>query len=101
MGPGALIFFLFRFLSFLRARTPHQGISFRSRKNFPVSFCGASAASQTIVFAPSSTERVAPCPPISVRTQPGQTEFTANFGNAVASCEVTALSAVFEMQYAG
>ena len=65
------------------------------------SFCGASAASHTIVSAPSSTERVAPCPPISVRTHPGQTEFTANFGNAVASCDVTSLSAVFEIQQAG
>jgi len=68
------------------------------RKNLPVRFCGASVASQTIVFAPSSTERVAFRPPRSVRTQPGQTEFTAAFGNAAASCDVTPLSAVFEMQ---
>jgi hypothetical protein len=33
-----------------------------------------------------------------VRTHPGQTEFTANFGNGAASCEVTPLSAIFEMQ---
>jgi hypothetical protein len=38
---------------------------------------------------------------MSVRTQPGQTELIANFGNAAASCTVTPLSAVFEMQYAG
>src|SRR5262245_17867750 len=84
------------------ARTPnaHQGISLRSRKNFPVSFCGASLASHTMVSAPSSTERVAFDPPISVRTQPGQTEFTANFGNAVASCDVTPSNAVIELQYA-
>ena len=35
--------------------------------------------------APSATERVAFEPPISVRTQPGQTELTANFGRAAAS----------------
>src|SRR5437762_10762291 len=76
----------------------YQGITFRSRKNLPVSFCGASAASQTMPVAPSPTERLAFGPPMSVRTQPGQTELTANFGKAAASCEVTPLSAVFEMQ---
>jgi hypothetical protein len=55
-------------------------------------------ASQTIMSAPSSTERVAFLPPMSVCTQPGQTEFTANFGSAAASYDVTPLSAVFEMQ---
>src|SRR5438094_4479462 len=49
-------------------------------------------------YDPSSTDRVAFRPPISVRTQPGQTEFTANFGNAAASCDVTPFSAVLEMQ---
>src|SRR5262245_2973885 len=82
----------------LRAKAHHHGISLRSRKNFPVNFCGASVASHTMVFAPSSTERAAPCPPISVRTHPGQTEFTAKLGNAAASCDVTPLSAVLEMQ---
>ena len=48
--------------------------------------------------APSATERVAFEPPMSVRTQPGHTEFTANFGNTAASCTVTPLSAVLEMQ---
>jgi hypothetical protein len=33
-----------------------------------------------------------------VRTQPGQTELTANSGKAAASCEVTPFKAVFEMQ---
>jgi hypothetical protein len=47
------------------------------------------------VSAPSSTERLAFSPPISVRTQPGHTEFTAHFGNAAASCTVTPFSAVF------
>jgi hypothetical protein len=41
---------------------------------------------------------VALVPPMSVRTQPGQTEFAANFGNAAANCEVTPLRAVFEVQ---
>src|SRR5438046_9382714 len=72
-----------------------------SRQNLPVSFCGASTASQTMPVAPSPTERLAFGPPMSVRTQPGQTELTANFGKAAASCEVTPFNAVFEMQYAG
>src|SRR5437868_13171558 len=76
-------------------------MTLRSLQNFPVSFCGASAASHTIPAAPSATERVALAPPMSVRTQPGHTEFTAKFGNAAANCEVTPFSAVFEMQYAG
>ena len=63
----------------------HQGITLRSRQNLAVSFCGASEASQTIPEAPSATERVAPDPPISVLTQPGQTELTAKLGNAAAS----------------
>src|SRR5207245_4433542 len=83
------------------SRNPHHGITLRSCKNLPVSFCGASAASQTIPSAPSSTDRVALAPPISVRTQPGQTEFTANLGSAAASCEVTPFKAVLEMQYTG
>jgi hypothetical protein len=73
-------------------------MTLRSLQNFPVSFCGASAANHTIPDAPSATERVAFEPPMSVRTQPGHTEFIANFGNAAASCTVTPLSAVFEMQ---
>src|SRR5664279_4499289 len=66
----------------------HQGMAFRSLQNLPVSSWGASDASQTIPLAPSPTERVAFDPPMSVRTQPGQTELTANFGKAAASCEV-------------
>src|SRR5438046_7816107 len=79
----------------------HQGITLRSLQNLLVSFCGASEANHTTPARPSPTERVAFEPPISVRTQPGHTEFTANFGNAAASWTVTPLSAVFEMQYAG
>src|SRR5205085_7332186 len=66
-------------------RDDHHGITFRSFTNLPVRSCGASVASQTIVAAPSATERVAFSPPMSVRTQPGQTLFTANFGSAAAS----------------
>src|SRR5947207_5376810 len=75
----------------------HHGISFRSRQNLPVSLRGASVASQTIVSAPCATVRVAPAPPMSVCTQPGQTELTAMPGRAAASCRVTALSAAFEI----
>src|SRR4029077_9341059 len=66
----------------------YQGMTFRSLKNLAVAECGASDANHTIPAAPSRTERVAFEPPMSVRTQPGHTEFTANFGNAAASCTV-------------
>ena len=79
-------------------RVCYQGITFRSLKNLPVIDCGASDANHTTPEAPSATERVAFEPPISVRTQPGHTEFTANFGSAAASCAVTPFNAVFEMQ---
>src|SRR5262249_54099111 len=79
----------------------HHGISLRSRRNLPVISCGASLASHTIVSAPSSTERLALSPPISLRTQPGQIKFTTNFGNAAESCTVTQFSAVFKIQKAG
>ena len=84
-------------------REAYQGIDLRSRRNSPVNFAGASVTSQTGVSAPCSTVRGAPSPPISVRTQPGQTELTAIFflPSAEASWVVTALSAVFEMLYAG
>src|SRR3954447_5142591 len=67
----------------------YQEMTFRCWKNLPVSFCGASVASQTIPLAPCSGDSDAFEPPMSVRTQPGQTEFTANFGNADASWTVT------------
>src|SRR6266404_1783746 len=76
----------------------HHGITLRSLQNLPVSVCGASAASQTMPDAPSATERVAFAPPISVRTQPGQTELTAKSARAAASWTVTPFSAVLEMQ---
>src|SRR5205085_8903204 len=76
----------------------YQGMTLRSFTNLPVRSCGASVASQTIVAAPSATDRVAPSPPMSVRTQPGQTLFTAHFGRAAASWTVTPFNAVFETQ---
>src|SRR5437763_12885702 len=79
----------------------HHGITFRSFTNFAVMSCGASLASQTMPDAPSAIERVAFSPPISVRTQPGQTQFTAKSGSAAASWTVTPFSAVLETQYAG
>src|SRR5262245_1770500 len=80
--------------------TPHHVISARSRKNLPVSVAGASLASHTIVAAPSSTERSALLPPMSVRTHPGQTELTEIFCAAsdLANMIVAPLSANFERQ---
>ena len=49
----------------------HHPMTLRSRKNFPLNVCGASVASHTAVSAPSSTDRAALAPPISVRTHPG------------------------------
>ncbi len=71
----------------------------RSRMNRPVMDCGASVASHMIVSAPSSMERGASRPPMSVLTQPGQTELTAMLesASAAANWPVTPLSAVLEM----
>src|SRR5215203_3106388 len=60
----------------LRHSAGHHGIDRRSRKKPPVGPLFGSVAAQTGVSAPSSTERVAPDPPMSVRTHPGQTELT-------------------------
>ncbi|MEH2048754.1 MAG: hypothetical protein V7K70_03405 [Nostoc sp.] len=48
----------------------------RSRKNLPLILRGASVANQIAVSAPSSGERGADEPPISVLTHPGQMELT-------------------------
>src|SRR4051794_30814688 len=53
----------------------HHGMGARSRKKPPVGPSSGRVAAHVIVSAPSSTERGAPAPPMSVRTQPGQTEF--------------------------
>jgi len=65
---------------FPRAEAPfqaHHPMTLRSLRNFPLKVCGASVASQTAVSAPSSTDRVAFAPPISVRTHPGHITLTA------------------------
>src|SRR5215831_16140602 len=82
------------------SKTAHQGITSRSRQNGPVLFWGASAAAQTMPAAPSSTERGAAGPPISVRHQPGETEFTATplSLSAAASRQVIAFSVVFDAE---
>ena len=76
---------------------PHQGMGFPSRKKPPVGPSSRSAA-QRIEAAPSPSERGAPGPPISVRTQPGQTEliFTARPSNSGAMIRTRALSAALE-----
>src|SRR5215468_8667406 len=81
----------------------HQGITSLSRQKSPVLSWGASAASHTIPAAPSSTERGALEPPISVRHHPGHTELTAiPFSlRAAPNRQVMALSVVLEAEYAG
>src|ERR687885_86142 len=84
----------------------YQGIWRRSRKNPPVGPPSGSVASQTIVSAPFSTERVALGPPMSVRTHPGSRQFTSTLGaparaTASATMRVSALSAVLESEYEG
>ena len=56
---------------------PYHPMDLRSRKNFPLSFGDASVANHIAVSAPSSTDREALAPPMSVRTQPGHIEYTA------------------------
>jgi hypothetical protein len=51
--------------------TIHHPITLRSRRKCPLRVDGASVASHTAVSAPSSTDREALAPPISVRTHPG------------------------------
>src|SRR5207237_8986450 len=86
-----------------RSATRYQSIAFRSLKNPPVGPFAGSAASPTIVSAPSSTDCVAPGPPMSVRTQPGHALLTRTPAPfvAAASCRVNALSALFDIEYAG
>ena len=83
-----------------RSALPHgyQGIGSRFRKKPPVGPSSGRVASQTAVSAPSSTERGALLPPMSVRTHPGHIELT-RIPFAPSSWErilVRALSAVFE-----
>ena len=57
----------------------YHSICSLSRTNVPVSDWGAWVASQVMESAPSWTERSAFWPPMSVRTQPGETAFTEMF----------------------
>src|SRR5919106_1603188 len=81
-----------------RLAGPYQGIGLRSRKKPPLGAPSGSVASQTGVLAPSSTERRAFCPPMSVRTQPGQTELTRMFSSSssAVNIRVSALRPVFD-----
>src|SRR6185295_4402147 len=81
----------------------YHSIGRRSRKNPPVGPSSGSVAAHTIVSAPCSTERGADGPPISVRTQPGSTALasTPRPRYVSASSFVNALSAVFDIEYAG
>src|SRR5262245_33431574 len=54
-------------------RTNHQAIGRVSRKKPPVGPSGGRVAAQVMPEAPVSRERGAEGPPMSVRTQPGQT----------------------------
>jgi len=78
----------------------YHGISFLSLKNLPEGPLSGSNESQTAVSAPSSTERVAPGPPISVRTQPRLIVLTSIFvlNNSVARIFVNEFNAVFEIR---
>src|SRR5436190_435401 len=69
----------------------------------PVGPVSGSVAAHTTLAAPSSTERGASGPPISVATQPGQTELTRipEERSSSASRRVSAFKATFETLYAG
>ena len=81
----------------------HQGTTRPSRKKPPVGPSSGTSAAQTTDAAPSRTGRP-PGPPISVRTQPGQTEFTrilVSGAASAASIRVSALSPALLTRYAG
>ena len=78
----------------------HQSMRRPSRKKPPVG-SPTRVAAQTIDAAPFSTLRLAPCPPMSVRTQPGQTALTMirRAPSSGAQTRTSALSAIFETRY--
>ncbi len=78
----------------------YHSICFRLRMNAPVRVLGAWVASQMMESAPSVTDRSACFPPMSVRTQPGETAFTQMFlvASAADCWRVSAFSAVLEME---
>src|SRR5512146_125908 len=81
----------------------YHGNGLPSRKNPPVGPLSGSVAAQIMLAAPSATLRGAPAPPISVATQPGQTEFTRMraLRSSAARVRVIAFSAAFVTWYAG
>src|SRR5215210_4364760 len=81
----------------------YQRTGLLSRKKPPVGPLLGSVAAQMRASAPSSTERVAPEPPISVCTHPGLTALTRMPlpRNSEARMRVRALRAVLETRYPG
>src|SRR5262249_4449565 len=81
------------------ARPAPGAIRRPSRNTPPVS---VAVTPNSTLAAPSSTERGAPRPPMSVRTQPGHVAFTRIWRSAssAARIRVSALSAAFEAPYA-
>src|SRR5829696_9417377 len=81
----------------------YQGTGRRSWKKPPVGPLFGSVAAQTRASAPSSTERVAPEPPMSVCTHPGLTALTRMRlpRSSEARIRDRALRAVFETRYPG
>lgn len=76
----------------------HHPIGWPSRKKPPLGPPGASVAAHTMPEAPCLTFRSALTPPMSVLTQPGQTELTMmpRELSSCASVRVSTLSAAFE-----
>src|SRR5260370_38184832 len=78
----------------------YQGSGWRSWKNPPVGPPSGRAANQTIVSAPSSTDRDAAGPPMRLRTQPRATAFTSTLAPRAASptMRVTPFSTALEAE---
>src|SRR5947207_3794841 len=76
----------------------HHASGSPSREKPPVGPSSGSKAAHMTLVAPSSTVRGASGPPISVATQPGQTELTRmrEARSSSANIRVSALSAAFE-----
>src|SRR5882762_11613800 len=77
----------------------HHGMGLPSRNHPPVGPSAGRRAAQSTDAAPCSTDRGAPCPPISVRTHPGSTEFTSTSGSSRANSRASALRAALLAPY--
>jgi len=77
----------------------HHGMGLPSRNHPPVGPSAGRRAAQSTDAAPCSTDRGAPCPPISVRTHPGSTEFTRTSGSSRANSRASALRAALLAPY--